>query len=141
MSEPGIIPPKVYFASKLYRAANWREIKSALKGSINVVSTWHDDPKVLEKDQFPKYGRQNWIRGRHEIIAVADWLIAYAMEGDPLNGTLVEIGMAIGHNIPVILVGTYPWASWKYSEEVVEIDTLHHAFLHITQGEFRHDKT
>ena len=43
-----------------------------------------------------------------------------------------RIGMAIAMNIPVYLVGDYPWGTWRYMSPVTECDSLHTALCDIT---------
>jgi hypothetical protein len=53
---------------------------------------------------------------------------------DALQGTLIEIGMALAMDLPIHLVGTFPWGTWKFNESVHIHETLHDALVAILKG-------
>lgn len=127
--------PKVYLASKLYRANEWRLFRAMYLGVITVVSTWHDSDTVEQDDaNSDEACRLGWIANRDQVIYQADVLIAIGTKTDPLNGTMIEIGMAYGRGIPIYLVGDYPWGTWKILPNVYHVDNVVSAVDHLLKG-------
>lgn len=126
-------PPRVYFASKLYRAPQWREIKAAMEGMLEVVSTWHDDHEVVSNESNDLLARDGW-KANHYDVKQATTLLAHGVASDPLNGTLIEIGMALARLIPIILVGNYPWGTWRLLPNITQAETLHEGMNLLMKG-------
>jgi nucleoside 2-deoxyribosyltransferase len=127
--------PSVYFASKLYRGPQWRQMVKDLSSCINVVSTWHSDHDVIANEAHDAVALRGWIDNRTQVVKLADYVLAHGIAGDPLNGTLIEIGMAIGRGIPVVLVGDYPWGTWKLLPNVTHVESLDAAVAFITKDD------
>jgi len=106
--------PKIYLASKLFRAEGWQHFICHFP-EFDVISTWHNDPvqDLMEGELDTNRCRVGWTQNRTQVLA-ADALLAYGWEDDPLNGTMIEIGIAFGRGIPIYLVGDYPWGTWKH---------------------------
>jgi nucleoside 2-deoxyribosyltransferase len=132
--------PRIYCASKLRHAPVWRQWKTELHDTLDIVSTWHDNPNVEvdEADSAKCYA--GWHANRMEILHAADFMLVFGMKKEPLNGTLIEVGMAIAMNIPTYLVGDYPWGTWRYMNPVVECDSLHTALTDITGALYPHNR-
>jgi len=94
-------------ASVPERSAMWRKLRD--DEGWRIVSTWIDEAGEGETaDQG-----ELWTR-IHAEISACDGLILYAEPGDfPLKGSLVEVGVAIGMNKPVVLV----LSDWSAFEE------------------------
>lgn len=131
MSPMSVVRPRVYFASKLRHASMWREWKAAAV-PLNVISTWHDHEKLDEHDRDACY--VNWQHNRIQLIHSADLIIAYAERDDPLNGTLVEIGIAVARELPIHLAGGFNWGTWRHFPFVKVYPTLHDILFAITKG-------
>jgi hypothetical protein len=132
--------PTVYLASPIKRHAMWREWKRELSPStFNIVSTWHDYENIEELELDATQCTVGWEKNRLQILE-ADHLLVFANDGDFLNGTLVEIGMALGDNegTHIHLVGTYPWGSWRFFNQIRTYDTLHDALLEISGNAFHY---
>ena len=130
MTTATIHRPRVYCASKLRHGFMWRNWRTGL-AAIDIISTWHDDPDVIVKEADVDLCRTGWTANRMQILHQADHLLAYGNGYDTLNGTLVEIGMAYALNIPIHLVGNFPWGTWRHSESVFVHDSLDAAVLAI----------
>lgn len=121
----------IYVASRASipeRSAMWREHRGL---GWNIISTWIDEAGEGETDSFEDL----WLRIRNEIYA-CEYFILYAERDDfPLKGALVEVGMALAFQKPVIIVlnfepegRTYrPIGSWITHPYVHRVDTIQHA--------------
>lgn len=90
----------VYIASKAKHAGAWRALRF---GGVPVTSSWIDEAGPGETTD----PEDLWKRVEREI-ARSDGLILVVEEGDgPLNGALVEVGIAIGYGVPVKVVDPY----------------------------------
>ncbi len=89
--------PKIYMASKTYRAESWR----ALRSVYPIVSRWIDKPDGLSAAEY----RRLWIECIEDAAERADLVIVFASEGDTLKGCLIECGAALGAGKPVYQVG------------------------------------
>lgn len=127
--------PRLYCASKFHNAFMWRNWKEHLPNVIEIVSTWHDNLNIAADDLDENICRREWIKNRTQILYSAEHFLAYGSRNDALNGTLVEIGMALAADMNVHLVGTYPWATWRHMRQVKIHQSLHHALLNITKSE------
>ena len=106
---------RVYCASPAHRRKMWRNLPT----SIKVVSTWHDNENFEADEQSPEACARYWEMDCKQIRQ-ADVLLAYAEDGDRPNGTLIEIGYAIANEMPVYLVGTFEWGTWRHLPNVKE---------------------
>lgn len=90
---------RLYVASRASvpeRSAMWRNLRTA---GWPIISTWIDEAGEGETE----CNRELWAR-IHAEISVAHAVVLYAEPGDfPLKGALVEVGIAIGMNKPVMV--------------------------------------
>lgn len=87
----------IYIASKTVHAPKWRALKDS---GCPIISTW-----IYEAGQGESKSLEDlWLRCVLEATR-ADVLIAYREAGEILKGGLVEIGVALGRNRRVFLVG------------------------------------
>ena len=122
---------RVYCASPWRRASMWGTLKFP---QINVVSTWHHREMldtVSDATALPEVCRAHWMLDFAEIRQ-ADHLLVYAEHKDRPNGTLVEVGYALGHDMPVHLVGNFLWGTWRYDPLVQHHATLREAVARIS---------
>lgn len=114
-----IVPPRrtlgIYVASKASHALTWRQLRDRWADiGITITSSWIDsdgsDPEAL------------WVDCITEASA-ADALVALHVEGEEWKGAFVEIGAALAHGRPVIVVGTPP-GSWTAHPLVQAAETL-----------------
>ncbi len=69
-------------------------------------------------DPSPDEAREFWKENQQDI-ETADALLLYVEQGDHLKGALVEVGIAIANDVPVIIVGEHPdHGTWKYHRDV-----------------------
>ena len=127
--------PRVYCASKLMHSFMWRNWRDALD-CINIISTWHNDPEIESKETDVDQCIAGWKDNRLQILHEADHLLVYANRHDRLNGTLVEVGMAYAMNIPIHLIGTFPWGTWRHSDLVHVHSSLSDALIVIVNYAF-----
>jgi hypothetical protein len=127
---------RIYFASKLHRAPLWRAWATELSPTqFEVCSTWHDSLTVEADESNKALCIEGWENNIKQIER-ATCVLVYGNAGDALNGTLVEIGLAIESGAHIFLVGTYPWGTWRHLPFVHEYPTIHAAFGGITRSEF-----
>lgn len=116
--------PSVYCASKLHRAAYWRAFAEANRTVIEVVSTWHNSLTVEQDDANSNEAcRKGWVQNLYDLLD-ADAIIAWCVDGEKPNGTLVEIGSMIVEGKPVYLVGDFAWGTWRHLLTVKHFDTV-----------------
>jgi nucleoside 2-deoxyribosyltransferase len=120
-------PIQIYCASPFHRAAMWTN-GSVVPPGVEIVSTWHNHPHGADEPALTSIDfAQHWLTDIREVKQ-AHLLLAYAELKDRPQGTLIEIGAAIGQGKPVILVGTYPWSNWSYHPLVHTFATFREAF-------------
>lgn len=94
----------VYIASKTKHAWMWKDLRGLwARSAITIYSTWINEAGPGESKSL----RNLWYRCVNEAC-FADVLIAYRAKDDEVKGTLVEIGAALAHDVPVFLVGDWP---------------------------------
>jgi nucleoside 2-deoxyribosyltransferase len=115
--------PLIYLAAKIHRIHFIYHLAKEVRTNwgLDVISAWHDG-KILDDINEPAC-RAGWEMNRAQVLG-ADLLLAYGKKEDALNGTMIEIGMAVGRNIPIYLVGAYPWATWTSLNNVKKFDAL-----------------
>src|SRR5882672_6141893 len=136
MKFPTHCRPRIYCASPLTRAKMWRV--GIIPDTIEVVSTWHKDD-LYEPDIPPDASASHWALNFAEMRQ-ADGLLVYAERNDRPNGTLVEIGYCLAHEMAVHIVGNFAWGSWRYDPLITHHATLRDAVAFIV-GETIHDPT
>lgn len=90
--------PKIYMASKTKHFQKWIDLRN---NGVNIISTWIDeagDGKTLDKKNL-------CLRVINEIKE-CDYLIVYVEEGEFLKGALIEMGVAMGFDKPIIMIGS-----------------------------------
>lgn len=96
----GGVPSGVYVASRasvLERGAMWRRYRDT---GAPIISTWIDEDGPNDTADLDEL----WVRIRREVIT-AERLILYVESSDfPLKGAFVEIGLALGANVPIFIV-------------------------------------
>lgn len=124
--------PKVYCASSHRRAGMWLHLIPSISyfNDVEVCSTWFKSGTIEQDETDPAACTIGWRKNLHELMA-ADYLLVFAEASDRPEGTFVEIGMAVGMGIPVVLVGRYPWASWYHLPRITRIPTFQEAIRHI----------
>lgn len=117
-------PIKVYTASQTKHAELWRSIRRQYQedaeppGLIEFTAAWIDEAGPGETASMEFL----WI-GCIAQASLADWLIAFHAPGDEWKGAFVEIGAALAHSVPVLLVGNPP-GSWVEHPYVVRKDSI-----------------
>jgi nucleoside 2-deoxyribosyltransferase len=110
---------KVYIASKIAHAEQWRNFYS-LTPSIHLVSRWPFLIPFIQEDQSKKF----WQEDLADIQA-CDVLVVYAQAGEKLRGALVEAGMALALNKPVVVIGDHPdYGTWSQHPLVSREETI-----------------
>lgn len=118
--------PLVYCASKLHRAAYWRNF-SLTEPRLQVVSTWHNSLTVEQDDASSNTAcRLGWLANLRDL-RIADALIAWCVEGEKPNGTLTEIGFMLSRHAPVYLIGDFAWGTWRHLPFVSQHSTIDEA--------------
>lgn len=87
---------RIYFASKVHHAKQWRRYRS---DGYNVICTWIDE---AEKGQT--IDRVELAERCLAEVAACDRFIIYAEMGDELGGALIEMGAALAFGKPVFTV-------------------------------------
>ncbi len=127
--------PAVYVSSKVRHADTWWRYQ---RNGTNIISSWIQE-EVPEEIDFERL----WAVIELEVPA-ADVLVLYAMPEDfPLLGALIEVGMALAANKPVIVVAPdvklngatcRPFGSWVKHKNVHFADNLDKVMLDLQTG-------
>jgi hypothetical protein len=125
---------KVYVASRAsvpLRGQMWRKLRSM---GVPITSTWIDEDGEGQSASLSEL----WDRIVKEIAA-ADYLILYAEASDfPLEGALIEAGVALGMGKPIFVClpdvdldprSMRPIGSWISHPLVTRVDTIEETLL------------
>lgn len=119
---------RVYPSSKVKHALMWRELQNTVP-HVFFNARWPHRAKKeseLNHDDF----RDLWMECKEDIMD-SDAVLVYAEDGEVLKGALVEVGIAIANDIPVILVTTdenrLAYGTWIHTDGVEWVDTLDEA--------------
>jgi hypothetical protein len=85
----------------------WREWKKELR-PLSIVSTWHDNPTVIWDENDLTKVLDGWRLNRMQILHKAEHLLVFGDLDDPLNGVLVEVGMALAMSLHHVS-GAWRW--------------------------------
>ena len=130
--QPVSLNKGIYVASRASipeRSEMWREYRTY---GYDIISTWIDEAGEGETENFEEL----WYRISGEIFN-CKYFILYAKKEDfPLKGALVEIGMALAHYKPVIVVLPFepegrtlrPVGSWIKHPCVAVVKCIQDAF-------------
>lgn len=80
------------------RVAAWRRLRDV--DGYKITSTWIDEAGPGESRDLPDL----WIRIDNEIRRSERLVLYVEMEDFPLKGALVEVGIAIAHQVPIRVV-------------------------------------
>jgi hypothetical protein len=122
---------RVYIASKIKYAARFRKLRHEWKKhNIELHARWFDQAQ-LEDIASPEDFHVFWLVDQHDV-KTSNILIVYGEQDDHLRGALVEVGIAIAHNIPVIIVGDSPsFGTWRHHPCCIEASSLEYARIMI----------
>lgn len=120
---------RIYVASRASlpeRPAMWRELRAL---GHNIISTWIDESDEVATASFMEL----WDRVAKEVRS-ATRLVLYVEPDDfPLKGALIEVGIAIGADVPVFVVAPgvkleersmRPLGSWVMHPLVQKCDSV-----------------
>lgn len=94
----------IYVASKVHHAPLWiRKRESWRSVGINIVSTWIDQMEVYEEGLSSVQLSASWIENVNDLRR-SDIVVVFRVPSDhPLRGSLVEAGMGLALNKPIII--------------------------------------
>lgn len=111
---------KVYTASKLHHAPQWRALAMQYSSTVLITSRWISMPpfdKAEETDH--ELARAGWIIDEDDIRE-SDYVLCFSAEGEVLRGALVEAGMGIALGKKIICCGASPsFGTWQYHPKVI----------------------
>lgn len=118
---------KVYVASKLRHADLFKSIAVRWKPEIDIISSWISLVETIPDTSA--FAQRFWQIDVNEVKE-SDAVLLYAEEKDHLRGALVEVGVALGQNIPVVVVGTHhDCGTWRWHPGVYQVCNLDDAKL------------
>jgi hypothetical protein len=94
----------IYVSSRVHHAPMWRRLRDA--GVWSIEARWLDEPDETDPSaELPEgWTAGLWIKNVEDVRA-ARVVVFYAEPGDfPLKGAYVEVGVALGLDIPVFAV-------------------------------------
>jgi hypothetical protein len=127
--------PKVYTASKPYYHKFWKTLREDPDWDfVEWTASWVNHPdlenemagNVISTDVYVTA----WVQNLRDVKE-SDFLIVYAKPTDPIRGTLVEAGYAIGSGIPVLAVGLTPEHNWTWHPGVKTFGSIREARMHL----------
>lgn len=111
--------PKIYTASKVFRATMWQDFAHEHKEHIDVISSWIVINVGPLKDADASMCKQAWIQNIQDVNS-CDYLMCFAEHDDELSGTLVEIGAALAGGKRIILCGDCArFSTWKHHPFII----------------------
>jgi nucleoside 2-deoxyribosyltransferase len=127
---------KVYTASKLSKAALWRQLRVDQSG-IEFTARWPSysgreptDPEFVP--DTPENAKWFWLEDE-EDVAKADVVLVFAEGDEHLRGALVEAGMGIALKKRVIVIGEHKdYGTWQFHPRVERVATLDEAWRLLT---------
>ncbi len=112
---------KIYIGASFPKIAKASSLANALRNSHEITSIWHDaDAK------YDPANSSRAVRDLHQVQQ-AELVIIYIGDSSSGGGRHCELGIAIGLNKKIILIGEYdncvferlPWISRSTTEEVI----------------------
>ena len=89
--------PRIYTSSRVKHAPMWKSLRAS---GENIISSWIDQAGPGETPSLSEL----WVHILEEI-ADSDYMILYVEPDDfPLKGAFVEVGMALGLGLAVVVV-------------------------------------
>ena len=89
--------PKIYMASKVKHFQKWIDLRNE---GHDIVSTWIDEAgEGQTKDK-----KELCSRVINEITK-CNFMVVYVEDGEFLKGALIEMGLAMSFDIPIMMVG------------------------------------
>lgn len=107
---------RVYPASKLWHWEKWIEWEEDNTHNVKLTARWINVMRHFKTDNAlfdhttPEYAAKGWSMNIADIEN-SDYLVVFAND-EILRGALIEVGVALANNIPIVLVGN----SQSYSE-------------------------
>lgn len=91
--------PKIYVASRATssRIEMWKKLRN---DGANIVSSWIDSNGDNDPSKYPEL----WERIKNEIKSCDRLVIYFEPDDFPLKGALVEVGMALSLDKPVLVI-------------------------------------
>ena len=118
---------RIYFASKLKHGQKWQDLCANNQGFI-AHARWLKHNVMGTEDSAENAG-EFWLQDEQDVQD-ADVVIVYAAPEDHLRGALVEAGIAIANNVPVIVVGEHPdYGTWQHHPGVSRAESLTAALI------------
>lgn len=123
--------PRLYTASNLVHAVRWKHYRHRWGETIEFTSRWidmvHEEEEATSHD-FMRF----WLTDKADVLR-SDFLLLYGEREEKLRGALVEAGMALGHGIPVLIIGDHPdYGTWKYHPLVTTLSSVTDLHQHLT---------
>jgi len=113
---------KVYGASTYRRALLWRQLADEWSSHVEFTNRWAQ--LYIDVPDEKHLARVGWQHNREDVMS-SDVVLLYAEPEDLLRGCLVEVGMALAWEIPVLIVGHHPnYESWCNHPGVSRVEDL-----------------
>lgn len=120
---------RVYTASKLGRAPLWKRLQGEWP-KVFFHARWLRHIEIGTPDT-PENAISFWCEDQ-EDVANADALVVFAGEGEHLRGALVEVGIAIANQVPVVVIGDHPdYGTWQYHPGVARVADFNEAYAYL----------
>lgn len=120
---------RVYTASKLTTAEVWKYLHQEWP-DVYFHARWLKHME-LKTPNTHAHAADFWLQDEEDVRS-ADAVLVYGREGEKLRGALVEAGMAIALNIPVVVVGEHPdYSTWQYHPGVTRVPDLVSAKIYL----------
>jgi len=120
--------PKVYGASKLDYAAQWRDLADRWSPKVDLHARWPTQFYGNMEDT-PENARVFWTADIEDVMrSDAVLVVADLYFQRPLRGALIEAGVALGQGKPVFVVGESKcYGTWQYFPGVIRCKDIEHA--------------
>jgi len=110
---------KIYTASKMVHGKLWLSWQSdhAFASKFIFHARWLKHVQLMTPDT-PEQAREFWQQDEQDVRQ-ADVLLCFADQGETLRGALVEVGIAIANNVPVVIGGLGDFGTWQWHPGIV----------------------
>lgn len=115
---------RLYTAGKLTAAPIFREYRKKYADRIEFTSRWIDS-EFFDDDKFHMGVKtRGWVIDHVDVVK-SDALLIFGNLNDELRGALVEAGIAIALNRPVLACGfSKSFGTWQYHPNVLRFPTI-----------------
>ena len=122
--------PKIYSASKIWHNIKWCVMRD--RYGFDITARWINEEcgsfsNPTGAKQFTPAEKVELWKECHKDVSDADMVICYAEERDELRGAVMEMGICMGQNKPIYIIGDCPFFRGNDRSDAAY---MHHPLMH-----------